>query len=326
MRCLQLTAFGDAAKVVKLDSSPTPQLSADDLLVQMEAAPMNRSDFMLIKGKYEVRPDFPYNIGSEGVGQVIATGSAAKALDRRRVLIFPTYEQGTSAEQTIVSSKNVVTVSDTADPVQLAMIGINPATAYLLLKQYTHLMPGDWIGQTAANAAMGQYIVQLAKLAGLKTLNVVRRQKAANAVRAFGGDAVVLQGDGLKQEIEAAIGSNRLSIAFNTLGDEPIGTLLQFVRDGGIGVGYGLQTGVFPKINPVDMYFRGLSFHGFWLIKWLRNAPREEVQWTYQHLASIVAEGKLFAEVEKTYSLDQYQDALAHAQTSERGGKVLFRF
>jgi NADPH:quinone reductase-like Zn-dependent oxidoreductase len=326
MRRLQLTGFGDAAKVVRLDTAEVPQLLPEDLLIQMEAAPMNRSDFMLIEGKYGVRPTFPSNVGSEGVGRVTATGIAARALEGKRVLILPTYEQGTWAEQTVVASKNVVEVSDTADAVQLAMIGINPATAYLLLKQYTHLMPGDWIGQTAANAAMGQYIVQLAKLAGLKTLNVVRRQEAADAVRAFGGDAVVLQGDTLNQQIESALGTNRLSIAFDTLGGEPIGTLLQFVRDGGVGVGYGLQTGVFPKINPVDMYFRSLSFHGFWLINWIRNAPRHEVQWTYQHLASLVAEGKLFAEVEQTYSLDNFQDALAHAQTSERGGKILFRF
>jgi len=73
---------------------------------------------------------------------------------------------------------------------QLSMIGINPATAYLLLNRYVSLMPGDWIGQTAANAAMGQYIIALAKLAGVKTLNVVRREEAAEQVRQWGGDRV----------------------------------------------------------------------------------------------------------------------------------------
>src|SRR5437016_10498150 len=70
------------------------------------------------------------------------------------------------------------------------MIGINPVTAYRLLCGYVSLMPGDWIGQTAANAAMGQYIVALAKLAGVKTLNVVRRDEAAEQVRQWGGDRV----------------------------------------------------------------------------------------------------------------------------------------
>ena len=326
MRRLQLTGFGPAAQVIRLDDSPTPTLTANQLLVRVEAAPMNRSDFMLIEGHYGVRPEIPSSVGSEGVGRVVDTGSGAKELNGKRVLILPTYEQGTWGEETIVDRKNVVEVSDEADPVQLAMIGINPATAYMLLKKYTHLMPGDWIGQTAANAAMGQYIVQFAKLAGLKTLNVVRRQEAADAVTAFGGDRVVLQGDNLKQDIEAALGSNRLSIAFDTLGGEPIGTLMQFLKDGGIGVGYGLQTGVFPKINPIDMYFRGQSFHGFWLIGWLRNAPRQEIQSVYQHLASLVADGHLYATVQQTYGLDQFQDALAHAQQPERSGKILFRF
>jgi hypothetical protein len=63
-------------------------------------------------------------------------------------------------------------MSDEADPKQLSMIGINPVIAYLLLNRYVSLMPGDWIGQTAANSAMGQYIIALAKLAGVKTLNV----------------------------------------------------------------------------------------------------------------------------------------------------------
>ena len=111
MRRLQLTAFGDAADVVRLDSAPAPSLATDDLLVQMEAAPMNRSDFMLVEGKYGVRPELPYNLGSEGVGHVIGTGRAASALDGKRVLILPTYEQGTWAEQTVVSSRNVVEVS-----------------------------------------------------------------------------------------------------------------------------------------------------------------------------------------------------------------------
>src|SRR5262249_51820175 len=90
----------------------------------------------------------------------------------KRVLILPTYEQGTWAEQVVVPARNLVLMSDEADPVQLSMIGINPSTAYLLLSRYVSLMPSDWIGQTAANSAMGQYIIALAKLAGIRTLNV----------------------------------------------------------------------------------------------------------------------------------------------------------
>src|SRR2546430_15247875 len=103
------------------------------------------------------------------------------------------------------------------------MMGITPATAYLLLNRYVSLMPGDWIGQTAANSAMGQYVIKLAKLAGVKTLNVVRRKEGAEQVRQWGGDRVGLQGDNLHKDIEDALDGKKLSIVLDTVGGTPVG-------------------------------------------------------------------------------------------------------
>jgi NADPH:quinone reductase-like Zn-dependent oxidoreductase len=72
-----------------------------------------------------------------------------------------------------------VAVSDEGDPRQLAMIGVNPITALLLLRLFEAVTEGDWIAQTGANSAVGQYIIRLAERAGIHTLNVVRSQEAA---------------------------------------------------------------------------------------------------------------------------------------------------
>src|SRR6267142_1423725 len=179
MRQLQLVAHGEPSDVIELKTVPEPALGQDEVLISMEAAPLNPSDFLFVRGMYGVRPAFPSPVGAEGVGRVTQTGSKVdSALQGKRVLIIPTYEQGTWAEQVVAPVRNLVTMSDEADPLQLSMIGINPVTAYLLLHRFVSLMPADWIGQTAANSAMGQYIIALAKLAGVKTLNVVRREEA----------------------------------------------------------------------------------------------------------------------------------------------------
>jgi NADPH:quinone reductase-like Zn-dependent oxidoreductase len=212
MRQLQLVAHGEPSDVIELNTVSEPALGPDDVLVSMEAAPLNPSDFLLVRGIYGVRPTLPFSLGSEGVGRVTQTGSEIDvALRGKRVLILPTYEQGTWADQVVVPVRNIVPMSDDGDPLQLSMVGINPATAYLLLSRYVSLMPGDWIGQTAANSAMGQYIIALAKLAGAKTLNVVRREDAAEQVRQFGGDRVVLQGDNLYKDIEEALDGKKLA-------------------------------------------------------------------------------------------------------------------
>ncbi len=326
MRQLQLIAHGEPSDVIELKSVPEPLLGRDEVLVSMEAAPLNPSDFLLVRGTYGVRPSFPFSMGAEGVGRVTKTGSGIDvALQGRRVLILPTYEQGTWADQVVVPVRNVVPMSDEADPRQLSMIGINPATAYLLLNRYASLMPGDWIGQTAANSAAGQYIIALAKLAGIKTLNVVRREGAAELVRQWGGDRVILQGDDLHEAIEDALDGKQLSLVLDAVGGTPVGELAKSLKTGSSIVVYAIQSGQFPAISPKDFFFRGLSLHGFWLINWIRNAPRTEIQEIYQKLGDLVADRSLSAAVEHVYPLEQFSNAFEQSLKSNRSGKILFR-
>src|SRR6476469_1218078 len=234
MRQLQLVAHGEPSDVIKLNTVSEPALGQEDVLISMEAAPINPSDFLFVRGLYGVQPTFPSSVGADGFGRATKIGSKVDvALQGKRVLILPTYEQGTWADQVVAPVRNIVPMSDEADPLQLSMIGINPVTAYLLLNRYVSLMPGDWIGQTAANSAMGQYVIKLARLAGVKTLNVVRREEAAERVRQFGGDRVVLQGDNLEKDIERALDGKGLSLVLDTVGGAPVGELAKALKTGG---------------------------------------------------------------------------------------------
>ena len=265
---------------------------------------------MFVRGIYGVQASFPSPLGAEGVGRVAKIGSKVdSALRGKRVLVLPTYEQGTWAEEVVVPVRNLVPISDEADPLQLSMIGINPVTAYLLLNRYVSLMPGDWIGQTAANAAMGQYIIALAKLAGVKTLNLVRREEAAEQVRQWGGDRVIVQGDNLHKDIEKALDGKKLSLVLDKVGGTAVGELAKSLKPDGSIVVYGMQSGQFPAMPPKEFIYRGLSLHGFWLINWIRNAPRTEIKEIYQKLGDLVADGSLSAAVEHVYPLDQFKEA-----------------
>src|SRR4026209_1813955 len=75
MRQLQLIAHGEPSDVIKLNTVAEPALGQEDVLISMEAAPLNPSDFMLVRGRYGVRPTLPFSLGSEGVGRVAKVGS-----------------------------------------------------------------------------------------------------------------------------------------------------------------------------------------------------------------------------------------------------------
>src|SRR4029077_11963728 len=109
MRQLQLMAHGEPSDVIKLNTVAEPVLGQDEVLVSMEAATLNPSDFLLVRGLYGVRPALPSPIGAEGVGRITKTGSKVDGLLKgKRVMIVPSYEQGTWADQVVAPLRNVV--------------------------------------------------------------------------------------------------------------------------------------------------------------------------------------------------------------------------
>jgi NADPH:quinone reductase-like Zn-dependent oxidoreductase len=88
MRQLQLIAHGEPSDVIELNTVSEPALGQDDVLISMEASPINPSDFLFVRGMYGVRPAFPSSVGAEGVGRVGKIGSKVDvALRSKRVLI-----------------------------------------------------------------------------------------------------------------------------------------------------------------------------------------------------------------------------------------------
>lgn len=329
MSRLQLDGFGDAGRVVSLVALPALSAGRDEVLVELEAATINMSDFLLINGTYAVRPEVPSVLGAEGVGRVVEAGDGVDAeLVGRRVLLLPTYGHGTWATHAVVRADAVVPVPEDVDALQLAMIGINPMTALLLLEDYGGGSPGpgELIGQTAGTSAVGEYVVKLARLAGRPTMSVVRREAAAEQVRSWGGDVVVVDGEDLPARLEAALDGRRLSVAIDGVGGAAGSALAHHLRFGGTLVSYAVLSGELPAAALPDVIFNEVNLTGLWLVNWLRRAPADEVRARYAELVALVADGSLHARVDRTYGLDDWQDAFARAQAYDRAGKILFRF
>lgn len=324
---LRITAIGEPAHVVKLHTGHISTINEDEVLIEMEAAPIHISDVLMITGRYGIKPKFPASLGAEGVGRVKFVGSDAnKDWQGKRVVVLPYYEQGTWASHVVAPLKNIVAVGENAEAVQLAQMSINAMTAYLTLKEYAHLMPGDWIGQTAANSAVGQYVIALAKMAGLKTLNVVRRAESAEFVTGLGGDKAVVIGDDLEADIERALDGKQLSLVLDTVGGTLIGRIAKFLKSHSAVVGYSSESGQTPALAPLDLFYRRLSYHGFWVIDWFRTTPKKEIDAVIGQLSEMIGTGQLSATVGGTFSLENYKEALTSALESGRPGKFFFTF
>lgn len=329
MKTLQIASYGEPIEVVEVAELQPRDPGPRDVVVKLEAAPINPSDLMLIRGFYGVHPELPAALGAEGVGRIVAVGEDVDGSRLgERVVILPTLEQTTWREETVLNERNAIAVDPDADALQLAMLGINPITAYAMLHGYANLEAGAWVAQTGASSATGRYINALAKQAGLRTLNVVRRQESAQALLDASADSVLVSGEDLDKQAAEVLGGAPIELILDAVGGETTRQLASLTEPGAAIVSYAALDRTHVLVSPGDLIYRGLSIHGFWLLNWLRDTPGPTIAQTYSELAALVAAGTLSAPVAATYTLEEYEAAIAHATKDGdgRNGKVLFRF
>jgi trans-2-enoyl-CoA reductase len=292
-------------------------------LVAMVASPINPSNLLTLTGEYAVLPPLPAIGGSEGVGRIVALGGGdGAALSVGQLVLLPR-GAGTWVTHLLADARSLVPLPQGADPLQLAMLTINPPTAALMLSDFAPLAPGDWVIQNAANSGVGAYVMQLAKRRGVRTVNLVRRASAVAPTEALGGDVVLVDGEDVVPRVREATGGAPIRLGLDAVGGDDTDRLARCLADGGTLVNYGMLSGKPCHVAPATLIFRDLTVRGFWLVKWFRTASREAQRGLYAELTALIADGSLHAPVHATYPVAQIQEAVAAASAGSRNGKIL---
>ncbi|MBL8519241.1 MAG: zinc-dependent alcohol dehydrogenase family protein [Betaproteobacteria bacterium] len=310
------------AEFIEAVDFDSPVLGDGQALVQVLASPINPSDVLTLTGEYGALPPLPAVGGNEGVGKVVAHGPGVNAPPIGQTVLLPV-GAGTWATHVVAEAKKLMPLPNEADPRQLAMMTVNPPTAKLMLSEFVDLQPGEWVIQNVANSGVGEYLVQIAKLRGLKTVNIVRRESAIEAVKAAGGDVVLVDGPGLAKRVSDATGEAKIRLAIDAVGGEATNRLASCLATGGTLVNYGMMSGEPCVVSPRNFVFKDVTLKGFWLAWWFRNAPFEKQMAVMGEIAKLIATGKLHTRIHATYDVSDIKEAVKAAAGGERGGKVL---
>lgn len=314
---------GKPGEVLELTAFEPEAPGTGEVLVRLLAAPINPADLNTIEGTYGVKPALPAVPGIEGCGVVVASGSekfhaGEQVMFLRRAATWSTH--------TTVSADSLFQLPQGIDPVQAAMLKVNPATAWRLLHGFESLERGAWIVQNLGNSAVGRCVIQLARDLGIRTISFIRRPEAEADLRALGADEVFSDDEDGFAAAKAVLGGANAALAFNAVGGDSALRLLKLLRESATHITYGAM-GRKPITLPNGLLiFRDLRVRGLWVTRWAENAPADEVAAVYQNLAARVAAGQLVQPVDGTFPLEAFQAALERLDAPERSGKVLFQF
>lgn len=321
MNRLAFSRFGPPAEVLDHEAFEPDPLAEGEVRLKILSAPINPADLNFIEGTYGIKPELPAVSGIEGCGEVVESRATAFVPGDRAIFLR---RSATWSSHVQCAAENLFKLPEGIDPLQAAMLKVNPATAWQLLTGFRQPEPGSWIVQNASNSGVGRCVIQLAKSLEVRTMNLVRREELVPELTALGADRVVLDTEEGLQEAKTAVGKGGAVLAFNAVGGESALRLMNLLGQGGIHITYGAM-GRRPLTIPNGLLiFKDLQFRGLWITKWIENASDAEIAEVYANLAAEVARGALVQPVDSTFPLENYRDALARANEGGRDGKVLF--
>lgn len=314
------TSFGQPEDVIELTESSRPDLGSGQIRIRMLAAPINPADINYIQGIYGIKPELPTTPGLEGCGEVIESLSdTIQAGD----LIMTLQPVGTWSQEVVCKDSDVLKIPRDTPVDQASMLKVNPLTAWCMLTQFKDLPKGSWVIQNAANSGVGTCVIQIAKLLGLRTINLVRREEPINELLQLGADHVFLDNQESIETIKQLTADTSPCIALNAVGGDSALRLMDVIAVQGLHITYGAMSRKSLKVPNKFLIFKRIQLHGFWVTEWMKETERHVVEETYARLAQWIIEGKLTQPVDSSFPITEIHQAVTRANQGKRNGKVL---
>jgi len=322
---VQFSSFGQPSVVAQCIEAPYVGLPAAwEVVVAIEAFPINAADLAVLAGRYGALPQLPSCVGMEAVGKVVQCGEAVRnVVAGDRVVLLA---NNNWSEYRKVPATTVHRVPSDIDPLQLCMLKVNPATAHLMLTSTGDLSRGDWIVQSAPLGSVGRCVLQMARSKGIKTINIVRDLSERKTIVDLGGDVVVEVGPEMARKALQATGGRAARLALDAVGGGGTQAIADCLAEGGRVVTYGMLSGEPCTLTPEQAIFRSIKLEGFWLSKVLNRLNLGDRTSLYDSICDQIRKRLLNIAIDSVYTINCFNDAIRRAEQRGRSGKVIVTF
>lgn len=321
MKAVLCKAFGPAESLV-LEDIASPEPKKNEVLLQVHAAGVNFPDTLIIEGKYQFKPPFPFSPGGEAAGVVGAVGekvSHVKPGDRVMALTG----WGSFAEEVAVPGYNVMPIPDGMDFPSAAAFGMTYGTSMHALKQRANLQPGETLLVLGASGGVGLAAVEIGKAMGAKVIAAASSAAKLEVARAAGADVLINYSEGsLKDKLKEITGGQGVDVIYDPVGGDLFEEAFRSIAWNGRMLVVGFASGTIPALPANLTLLKGASLVGVFWGSFAQRQPQDNAA-NFQQLFAWFAEGKIKPLVSQTYPLEKAADAINHLGQRKAVGKVV---
>ena len=312
------------AILIKADKSldwcevPNPVVKANEILVEVHAAALNRADLMQREGNYPPPPGWPEWMGLEASGVVrqAPLGGRWNVGDKVCALLGG----GGYAEKVAVPADMALPVPPGLSMVEAAAIPEAFATSYLNLCLEGGVKAGETVFIQAGASGLGMAAIQLAKILGAKVVTTVGSEDKEQFVRDLGADVVINR---KKEDIAAVMTQHPVDVAMDCVAGKNLGPCLETMSRGGRWIVIATLGGAMSELNMTDFFKRGVKLIGSTLRSRTSEMKAEILAGLEKQLWPAFSSGKIKVLIHKTLPITEAEAAHAILQRQENLGKVV---
>ncbi len=323
MKAVLCKAFGPADTLVVEDVS-SPEIKKNEVLLDVHAAGINFPDTLIIEGKYQFKPPFPFSPGGEAAGVISAVGEKVSHLKvGDRVMALTGW--GSCAEQIAVPAYNILPMPDAMDFTTAAAFSMTYGTAMHALKQRGALQAGETLLVLGASGGVGLAAIEIGKAMGARVIAAASSAEKLEVARQAGADELInYQDEDVRERLKTLTKGQGVDVIIDPVGGDLFETVFRSIAWNGRMLVIGFASGTIPSLPANLPLLKGAAVIGVFWGSFAQRQPQDNVA-NFQQLFAWYAEGKLKPLVSQTFALEDTAQAINTLAARKAVGKLVIK-
>jgi NADPH:quinone reductase len=314
----------DGPGALEIDELPEPVPGQGEVAIRVSAVALNFFDTLIVRGKYQTRPELPFSPGGEVAGKIVRIGPGVQGLNLgQRVAACPGY--GGCREEIVVAAENVLPLPDGIPDEIAAAITVAYGTAIHGLEDRGHIKPGQTVLVLGATGGAGLAAVEVAARLGAHVAAAGTSDEKLKICAERGAETLLnLTGIDVKETVRALAGGKGPDIIYDCIGGSYAEPALRSIAWGGRYLVVGFAAGEIPKIPLNLLLLKGCELVGVFWGRYVRSDPAA-FRGQMARLMDWCAKGEIKPHIDHVFPLAQTAEAIRMLEDRKIKGKVIIK-
>ena len=301
---------------------PVPVPAADEVLIRVAAAGVNRPDVLQRQGKYPPPPGASDIPGLEVSGTIVAAGGSAEKLIGQRVCALLT--GGGYAEYAVAPAGQCLPVPDSYDIVEAAALPETLFTVWTNLFERAYVAEGDTVLVHGGTSGIGTMAISLCRLFDITIIVTCGSEAKCEQAKAWGAHhAINYRDQDFVEQVKRITAGRGVQAVLDMVGGDYVPRNLQCLAEDGRHVSIAVLGGAKAEIFLPAVMTRRLTLTGSTLRPRSSGFKSLVADELIREVWHFVEEGKLRPAMDQRFSLAQAARAHARMDAGEHFGKII---